>query len=55
MKTNLKHSQISFLLDLMSCTMAKGSVPKDIFKYEKWNAVDSAEIYDELLEMYHSD
>jgi len=35
--------------------MAKGSVPKDIFKYEKWNAVDSAEIYDELLEMYHSD
>ena len=55
MKTNLNHNQISFLLDLMSCTIEKGSNPKDISKYEKWNSVDSADVFGELYRMWETE
>jgi hypothetical protein len=55
MKTNLKSSEVSFLLDLMDCTIQKGSLPKDISKYEKWNNVDSIEVYKELMRMLETE
>jgi len=50
-KSNLNPSEVSFLLDLLDCTMEKGSIPKDIFKYEEWNNVDSVKVHEELMRM----
>jgi hypothetical protein len=55
MKTNLNPSEVSFLLDLLDCTMEKGSVPKDIFKYEKWNNVDSVKVHEKLMRMWETE
>ena len=55
MKTNLNPSEVSFLLDLLDCTMEKGSVPKDISKYEKWNNVDSVKVHEKLMRMWETE
>tara|TARA_B100001059_G_C17641762_1_gene479797 strand:- start:41 stop:211 length:171 start_codon:yes stop_codon:yes gene_type:complete len=52
LKTNLTTPEVSFLLDLLDCTIEKGSASKDIFKYEKWNKVNSYEIHKELMRMW---
>ena len=48
----LTKSELSFLIDLMDCTIEKGSQPEDIPQYEKWNSVNASQIYKKIWGMY---
>ena len=48
----LTKSDLSFLIDLMDCTIEKCSKPDDILQYEKWNGVNASQIYKKIWGMY---